>query len=151
MTNYNELHALDEALEYLNEGCIINYNKIEYEEEDKELFDICVAKFKKRLTNITNDIANQLYNIIDSDVDDDDPDKKQYNSVSKIKSKLKVDDLVKFNSYNRDPYEGEFEIYLNIGSNILGDNFIIAYVDICKDGKENIFHKDYSVNVEVEG
>ncbi len=145
--------ALDEALNYIeavNEAISINYSKIEYEQEDKELFDRCVAKFKKRLSSITNDIADQIYDIIDSDVDDEDPDKKQYNSVSKIKSKLKVD-LVKFNRYSRDPYEGEFEIYLNIGSNILGDHFIIAYVNICQDGKENIFHKDYDVDAQIEG
>ena len=135
----------------VNEAISINYNKIEYEQEDKELFDRCVAKFKKRLSSIANDIADQLYDMIDSDVDDDDPDKKQYNSVSKIKSKLKVDNLIKFNRYSRDPYEGEFEIYLNIGSNILGDHFVIAYVNICQDGKENIFHKDYDVDVELEG
>ena len=145
--------ALDEALEYIesiSESMSVNYSKIKYEAEDKEAFDKCVDKFKKRFSNIVNDIADQLCDIIQDRIDEDEPDFKQYNSVSKVKSKLKVE-LAQFEKKYRDPYEGEFIIYLNIGSDMFGDHYIVAYVDICKDGQENIFHKDYDVDIQIEG
>ena len=146
--------ALDEALAYLDgkisESFSVNYSKIKYEEADKELFNRCVDKFKKRIAAIVNDISDQLCDMIKDRIGDDEPDFKQYNSVSKIKSKLKVD-LVQFEGRYRDPYDGEFAIYLDIGSDIFGDHFIIAYVNICKDGQQTIFHKDYEVDVQIEG
>lgn len=149
-------YALDEALAYLDgkisESFSVNYNKIkqvEYEEASEEVFKACIDKFKKRIANITNDIADQIYDKIEDYLDEDDPLYKQYNSVSKIKSKLKVE-LVQFRKAYRDPYEGEFIIYLYLGSEVFGDQTIVSYVNICKDGQQTIFHKDYEVDVQIE-
>ena len=134
----------------MTESLTINYSKIKYKEQDKEIFDKCVAKLKKRINNIQGDIIDQVFSMIKDNLDEDDPEFKQYNSNTKIKSKIKVESIQFERTYD-DTYEGEFSVFLDLGSDIFGDHYIIAYISICKDGKETIFHTDYKVNVELEG
>ena len=135
---------------YIHESLTVNYDKIKYDSSEKEIFDKCVSKFKKRTANIINDIIDQLFSKIQDYLDEDDSEFVKYNSKAKVKSKAKVD-TVQFEKSSGDTYDGVFNIFLDIGSDMFGDQYIIAYVSICKDGKETIFHKDYGVNVEVEG
>ena len=84
-------YALDEALAYLNgkisESFSVNYNKIkqvEYEEASEEVFKECIDKFKKRIANITNDIADQIYDKIEDYLDYSLSGYKRYTPISRI-------------------------------------------------------------------